>query len=67
MRPLISLLLLGLGAISPISALTEYDAVVLVKSFADSLMSPANVAVAQQGNSSLFAPDVQGRIDIIGE
>jgi hypothetical protein len=52
---------------SAVVALTEYDAVVLVKTFADSLMPSQDGSIAQQGNSTLFASDVQGRVDIIGE
>ena len=67
MRGFANLLVLALSSVSFTTALSEYDAVVLVKNFADSLLAPHNVDVANAGNSSLFAADVQGRIDIIGE
>jgi hypothetical protein len=67
MLPFTSLLVLAAQLVTSAYALSEYDAVVLVKSFADSLMAPQDVSVARQGNSTLFAPDVQGRIDILGE
>ena len=61
------LLLLVLCSAAPVWAVTEYDAVVLLKNFADSLLAPTSAEIAKKGNSTLFAEDVQGRIDIIGK
>ncbi|KAL7424715.1 hypothetical protein Q5752_000399 [Cryptotrichosporon argae] len=59
--------LLGLAALAlvrPVAALTEYDYVDVVKRFADAMLSPANIQVVDSINSTLFAEDVYGTVDV---
>lgn len=59
--------ILSLSSIARAAYITEYDAVVLVKTFADSFLAPVNKEIAHKGNSTLFTEDVKGRVDVIGE
>ena len=69
LRPLLSLFSLGLASLTTptVVALSEYDALVTVKGFADALLAPNNVQVANSINRSVrcqllikVAPSVVG-------
>ncbi|KAK8865951.1 hypothetical protein IAR55_001100 [Kwoniella newhampshirensis] len=45
-------------------ALSEYEALSVLKDFADSFLAPNNARIAHSINSTLFAPDVKGTADV---
>ncbi|WVQ82767.1 hypothetical protein IAT38_004899 [Cryptococcus sp. DSM 104549] len=55
-----ALLLAGQG----VQAITDFEAVSVVKDFADAFLAPRNVEVAKSINSTLFAEDVKGTVDL---
>ncbi|OCF55462.1 hypothetical protein L486_06946 [Kwoniella mangroviensis CBS 10435] len=53
-----------LAYLTTINALSEYQALEVVKGFADSYLAPKNIEVARSINSTLFAEDVTGTADL---
>lgn len=57
--PLTSFLVIGFSACVANARVSNYDALVLLQSFTDHFLAPANVEVAKSINSTLFAEDVR--------
>ncbi|RXK42465.1 hypothetical protein M231_00019 [Tremella mesenterica] len=54
----------GLLLASGVLSLSSFDFVEIVKTFADNILAPSNIKVAQSINSTLFAEDVSGTVDV---